>query len=99
MPTTTPPKRKTNRRSARQWRTILRRFDKSDLSPADFCHQQKLALPSFRRWQRKQLAEANTAVPGFVELQPAAASPGLETPWTLELDLPGGGRLRIQSGL
>lgn len=97
MQTTTPPKRKLNRRSAKQWRAILRRFDKSDLSPADFCRQQKLALPSFRGWQRKQLAEASTA--GFVELQPPAATPNLETPWTLELDLPGGGRLRIQSGL
>lgn len=99
MQTTTPPKRKINRRNAKQWRAILRRFDKSDLSPADFCRQQKLALPSFRRWHRKQLVETNTIVPGFVELQPPAASPDLETPWTLELDLPGGGRLRIQSGL
>lgn len=97
MQTTTPPKRKLNRRSAKQWRAILRRFEKSDLSPADFCRQQKLSLPAFHRWQRKQLAAANTA--GFVELQPPAATQNLETPWTLELDLPGGGRLRIQSGL
>ncbi len=97
MQTTAPPKRKINRRSAKQWRAILRRFDKSDLSPADFCLQQKLALPSFRRWQRKQLAEDSAS--GFVELQPPVAPPKFETPWTLELDLPGGGRLRIQSGL
>ena len=96
MQTTTPPKRKLNRRSAKQWRAILRRFDKSSLSPTDFCRQQNLSLPAFRRWQRKQLAEAS--VPGFVELQTPAATQNLETPWTLELDLPGGGRLRIQSG-
>jgi len=97
MQTTTSPKRKPNRRSAKQWRTILRRFDKSSLSPTEFCHKQNLSLPAFHRWRRKQLAEASAI--GFVELQPATASPKLETPWTLELDLPGGGRLRIQSGL
>jgi hypothetical protein len=97
MQTTAQPKRKFNRRSAKQWRAILRRFDKSGLSPADFCRQQKLSLPAFRRWHRKQLAEASTA--GFIELQPPAATQNVETPWTLELDLPGGGRLRIQSGL
>jgi hypothetical protein len=97
MQTATPTKRKLNRRSAKQWRAILRRFDKSSLSPADFCRQQKLSLPAFRRWQRKQEAEVSTA--GFVELQPPAAPTGLETSWTLELDLPGGGRLRIQIGL
>ncbi len=96
MQTTTPPKRKSNRRSAKQWRAILRRFDKSGLAPADFCHQKNISLPTFRRWQRKQLAEAS--VTGFVELQPSIASAQSEAPWTLELDLPGGGHLRIQSG-
>ena len=45
------------------------------------------------------LDEANTTASGFVDLQSPAATSNLETPWTLELDLPGGGRLRIQSGL
>ncbi len=94
---TTPPKSKLNRRSAKQWRAILRRFDKSDLNPADFCRQQKLSLPAFHRWRRKQLAETNAA--GFVELQPPTVPSPPKGPWILELDLPGGGRLRIQSGL
>ena len=97
MQTTSPPKRKSSRRSAKQWRAILLRFDKSSLSATDFCQQQNLSLPAFRRWQRKQLAEAGA--PGFIELQPPAVSSQPEAPWTLELDFPGGGRLRIQSGL
>jgi len=97
MQTTNPPKGKTIRRSAKQWRAILRRFEKTGLTPADFCHQKNISLPAFRRWYRKQLAETNA--PGFVELQPSAISLKPEAPWTLELDLPGGGRLRIQSGL
>ncbi len=97
MQTTTTPKRKFNRHSAKQWHGILRRFDKSGLTPADFCHQNNISLPAFRRWHRRQLAEASA--PGFVELQPPTVSSQPEAPWTLELDLPGGGRLRIQSGL
>ena len=97
METTTPPRKKSARRSAKQWRAIVRRFEKSDLGPTEFCRQQKLSLPIFHRWRRKQLAEDNA--PGFVELQPPVMPSKLEIPWTLELDLPGGGRLRIQSGL
>lgn len=97
MQTTTTPKRKSIRRSAKQWRGILRRFDKSGLTPADFCHQKNISLPAFRRWHRKQLAEASA--PGFIELLPTTSSSQPEAPWTLELDLPGGGRLRIQSGM
>lgn len=95
--TTTPPRKKPVRRTAKQWRAILRRFDKSGLGPTEFCRQQKLSLPVFHRWRRKQLADDNA--PGFVELQTPVTPQKLELPWKLELDLPGGGRLRIQSGL
>jgi len=97
MQTTRSPKRKPNRRSAKQWHAILSRFDKSSLTPADFCRQQNLSLPAFHRWQRKRLADAGTS--SFVELQPPTALAKLEIPWTLELDLPDGLNLRIRSGL
>jgi len=97
MSTTSSTKKRAVRRSAKQWRAIIRRFEKNSLSPADFCRKHDLTVPVFHKWRRKQLAEANAA--GFIELQQPTEPLEAQTPWTLELDLPGGGRLRIQSGL
>jgi len=93
--TNTPTKRL--RRTADQWRAIVRRFQKSSLTPRDFCKRENLSLTSFDRWHRRLLSEDNQ--PGFTELQPPTfeAGGGRGT-WTVEIDLPGGGSLRIRSG-
>ncbi len=84
-------------RSAEEWRAIIERYESSDLSQADFCRRERISLSSFCRWRRRFLAEDDQA--GFVELLPAsprtASSAG---DWTLEIDLPGGGSLRLRSG-
>jgi hypothetical protein len=84
-------------RSAEQWRAIVDRYESSDLSQADFCRRERVSLTSFCRWRRRFLAEDDQA--GFVELVPASppatASAG---DWTLEIDLPGGGSLRLRGG-
>jgi len=97
MPTASSTKKRSARRNAKQWRAIIRRFEKSSLSPADFCRKHDLTVPVFHKWRRKQLAEANAT--GFIELQQPTEPLEPQSPWTLELDLLGGGRLRIQSGL
>lgn len=86
-----------SRRSAEQWRAIIERYESSDLSQADFCRRERLSLTSFCRWRRRILAKDDRA--GFVELLPASPPTTARAgDWTLEIDLPGGGSLRLRSG-
>jgi hypothetical protein len=83
------------RRNADQWRTLLHRFQQSSLGPKDFCRRENLAQSSFHRW-RSKLA-TTTPAPGFVELLPPTSCPDDgSSSWVVELDLPGGGSLRIR---
>jgi hypothetical protein len=77
------------------WSERLQRFADSGLTPAQFCTQEGVALPSFYSWRRRLHAEQPAAAPAEqlaptlfpVRLAPAHAS--------LELVLPGGAVLRI----
>jgi transposase len=83
------------------WVERLARFSASGLSPAQFCAQEGVSLPSFYAWKRRLATEA---------LDPAAAPPAgdagprllpvrLPSPAALpELVLPGGAVLRIPPG-
>ena len=44
------------RRTASEWREILDRFEKSQLSPQAFCRKESLGAESFRRWRIKLVA-------------------------------------------
>ena len=92
MPT---PRRQ--RRTADQWRTIIRRFDAGSASPAEFCRREGLSVTSFDRWRHRFAAEEPDA--GFIELHQNPQSPApARGSWALEIDLPGGGSLRLRSG-
>ena len=92
MPTSRRP-----RRTADQWRTIIQRFDASDNTPAEFCRRERLSVTSFDRWRHRFAAEKSEA--GFIELHDTpSATPQSPESWTLEIDLPGGGSLRLRSG-
>lgn len=82
------------RRNAEQWGALLASFQLAGLSPEDFCRRERLALSSFHRWRRR--LSPTTPAPGFVELLLPAARSGDDNAWTVELDLPGGGSLRIR---
>jgi hypothetical protein len=41
------------RRTASEWREILDRFEKSQLSAQAFCKRESLSAESFRRWRSK----------------------------------------------
>ena len=86
------------RRSADQWRAIIQRYESSDLSQREFCSQEGLTLTSFTRWLRRFRSDNHQ--PGFVELQSEPPLPAAEShaDWTVVIDLPGGGRLRLSSG-
>lgn len=91
------------RRSADDWRLILARFKRSGQTQRDFCQGEGVALASFLRWQ-KRLGSAGAPSAAsrkespfefdrsFLELAGAASS----ATWTIELELPGGGLLRVR---
>ncbi len=81
------------RRNADQWRALLLRFEHGDLSPVDFCRREHLALSSFQRWRHRF---ASAPADGFVELLPPTSGGDDAGFLTVELDLPGGGSLRIR---
>jgi transposase len=98
---TAPPRPLRSRAATRQaWVERLARFPDSGLSPAQFCTQEGVSLPSFYAWKRRLATEA---------LDPAAAPPDGAGPRLLpvrlpapaaapELVLPGGAVLRIPPG-
>lgn len=86
------------RRTEKQWREILGRLDASGLSSREFSHREGLSLSSLQRWRSRC---GRSSVAKFVELatparQPAAGPVTSSTSWTVELDLPGGARLRFR---
>lgn len=79
-------------RNQEQWRVLLSRFERSGLSVDAFCREEGLSASSLNRWRRKLLAE--DVAGDFIALAPAVQDQGS---WTLELELPGGARLRLRS--
>lgn len=84
------------RRSEAEWREILDRCDASGLSAREFCKREELSLSSFQRWRAR--CRAASAAP-FVELAAPAAEgeSSLSADWSVELELPGGLRLRLRA--
>ena len=88
-----------NRRSATRqaWVERLQRFAESGLSPAPFCAQEGVSLPSFYAWKRRLAAEANGRA--VEEARPRLLPVRLQTgPAPVELALPHGAVLRIPAG-
>jgi hypothetical protein len=84
--------RKRARRTRDDWHRLVKRFDASGLSQKEFCHHEALNENTFRLWRSRLRAADPTVVP-FMELLPV---PAPETPWTMELELPSGVKLRLR---
>jgi hypothetical protein len=95
-----PPRSRTANRQA--WTERLARFPHSGLTPAQFCAQEGVSLPSFYAWKRRLAAEQaeqagsadtpdRTDGPRLLPVRLQPASP-------LELLLPGGAVLRLLPG-
>lgn len=82
------------RRTADQWQTLIEQHAQSGLSLADFCRRKNLSPSSFHSWRKKLQPEPGQS--GFLELQPRSSAKDLAGAWLLELDLPGGGNLRLR---
>ncbi len=84
------------------WVERLARFSASGLSPAQFCTQEGVSLPSFYAWKRRLATAAldpATAAPSAGEAGPRLLPVRLPAPAALlELVLPSGAVLRIPPG-
>ncbi len=85
------------RRTEAEWRSVMKRFEKSGLSVSAFCQRAKLPRSSFVKWHRR-LAESPSAWPAFVEwtapLSAEREAVGRSGAAEFELSLPGGVVLR-----
>ena len=99
-----PPPRPTRSRAATRelWLDRLARFPLSGLTPAQFCAQEGVSLPSFYAWRRRLTAPTpgptaapDAGRPGEPRWLPVRLS-GAAAP--LEVALPGGAILRIAPG-
>jgi len=79
------------RRSPAERREVISRWEKSGLTPSQFCRREQIRLSSFLRWRRN--GRPASAKNEFVELTTPPAAP---SSWTLEISLPNGCHLRFQ---
>lgn len=89
---------------AQQWHDRLLRFERSQLTVADFCQREGYSVPSFYSWKRK-LADASNQGPlsSFVpvDLPPQSflrqSDDGTQGDFDLRVELPGGALLRLDA--
>lgn len=79
------------RRSAGQWAEILVAYDQSGVSAAEFARLVGVKYPTLAGWLHRRGRPGKAPAVRFVE----AAVPTPEAPTPLELELPGGVRLRL----
>jgi len=96
MPTIKTQSTRSPRLSPDQWRAIINRFEQSGLTIKEFCHKENLAQATFSKWRRQIRQESDLS--GFIELQQSPVPSSTVQSWSLQIDLPGGGHLRIQVG-
>lgn len=80
------------RRSREEWRAIVEKFETSGLSTREFCRREGVGAESLRRWRNRLAA---SAAANFIDVLPASVVAG-HSGWELDLELPGGGRLRLR---
>ena len=78
-------------RTKEQWRELMERYRKSDLTQADFCEREGLSLTSFHKWRDKLQATASLK-DSFIELSSRPA----DVSWRVELELAGGLKVRLR---
>ncbi len=93
-------------RTAEEWSEIFDSFDESRLGRDEFCKREHIRAASFARWHRKLRSpqrrskvtpsklKSQTEKESFVDITPPTTE---STPWTVELELPGGCVLRLRS--
>jgi len=81
------------RRDRKQWQRLVERYESSGKSQAEFCRVEGLNENTFRLWRSRVRASSVNGSAPFTEVVPA---PSPESGWSMELDLPGGTKLRLR---
>ena len=100
---------KQHRRSANEWRALIRAFSRSSETRTQFCEHHGVALSTFDRWRSLLLHESSArAVPNTVPSDPGALFveiaeedkpvTAVSEGWDVELELGGGVLLRLRRG-
>lgn len=94
------PHRKVIHRKAEYWQDKINHWKSSNLTQAEFCHQNGLAMSTFHKWQKKlrteEIPEPQLPQP-FIELPVDSLShPEPEQQWNIELSLGNGITLRMR---
>jgi len=89
------------RRTADQWRALIREQAGSGMSQEAFCKDKRLALSTFTNWKRRlsvsavDHGEGAPATPAWIDLGNLGAG---ASRWDIELDLGDGICLRLRRG-
>ena len=90
-------KRVTVRRSAKEWRAIVSRFERSGQTSRQFCSAEQLAPSTFALWRRRlRGSAAGSESNGAARFVALADSPPASAAWEAELDLGYGVVLRLR---
>ena len=81
---------------AQQWRDRLRRFDRSELSVAEFCRLEEYSVASFYYWRRKlQSCQRSDHSATFVPVELPPTMPSTPRHGCFQIELPGGAVVRL----
>lgn len=87
-----------NPQLAEQWRRRLRRFHKSDLTVAQFCHHEGCSVASLYRWRHKLGADRQDIDDSaFVAVDFVSTGACIQPVSVIQIDLPGGAVVRLDA--
>ena len=87
-----------NPQLAQQWRDRLGRFDRSELTIAEFCELEGYSTASFYQWRRKLRTGELQMAPAFVPVDFNCSDLAGRIQRGVEIDLPGGSIIKMPSG-
>jgi len=82
------------RRPESEWRELITRWGKSGLSAREFCRKEEVQASSFQRWQMR--LNRPSVRKDFITVVPSSSETLKVRPWTVEVTLPDGSKLRFQ---
>lgn len=100
--TATSSKAKT-RRTAEQWRVLMKDYEDSGLSQQIFCQQQGIALSTFYSWRNKLSEQSDlgdhrtTEQSPFIALTPLQVEKQAAKDWDVELAFANGMTIRLRT--
>lgn len=83
------------RRTEAEWRALITKQERSGLSAAAFCREERLHSSNFLKWQRRLSPSPSQA--DFVTLVAPSSRSDTAAGWSVEVTLPNGATLRLRS--